>query len=62
MSTVAATWIMRVPVNIARIIIFVVAIAAIVILMFVTGLADDKAPPGSGGRVPVTHTGTDDSP
>ena len=48
--------------NIPRIIIFVVAIAAIVIVMFVTGLADDKAPPGSGGRVPVTHTGTNDSP
>jgi hypothetical protein len=30
--------------------------------MLVTGLADDKAPAGSGGRVPVTHTGTNDSP
>ena len=39
-----------------------VAVAAVVIVMLVTGLADDKAPPGSGGRVPVTHTGTDDSP
>jgi hypothetical protein len=40
----------------------VVAVAAILIVMFVTGLADDKAPTGSGGRVPVTHTGTNDSP
>jgi hypothetical protein len=53
---------MHVPANTARIIVFAAAVAAIVILMFVTGLADDKAPPGSGGRVPVTHTGTDDSP
>ena len=53
---------MHVPANTARIIIIVVAVAAIVILMFVTGLADDKAPPGSGGGVPVTHTGTNDSP
>ena len=48
---------MHVPANTARIIV-VVAVAAIVILMLATGLADDKAPPGSGGRVPVTHTGT----
>jgi hypothetical protein len=53
---------MQVPANTARIIVVVVAVAAIVILMFATGLADDKAPPGSGGRVPVTHTGTNDSP
>jgi hypothetical protein len=53
---------MRMPSNIARIIMVVVAVAAIVIVMSVTGLADDKAPPGSGGRVPVTHTGTNDSP
>jgi hypothetical protein len=53
---------MHVPANTARIVIFVVAVAAIVVVMFVTGLADDKAPPGSGGRVPVTHTGTNDSP
>jgi hypothetical protein len=44
------------PSNIARIIMVVVAVAAIVIVMFVTGIADDKAPPGSGGRVPVTQT------
>ena len=50
------------PANTVRSIIFVVAVAALVIVMFVTGLADDKAPRGSGGRVPVTHTGTNDSP
>jgi hypothetical protein len=50
------------PANTARIIIVVVVVGAIVTLMFVTGLADDKAPPGSGGRVPVTHTGTNNSP
>jgi hypothetical protein len=53
---------MHVPANIARIIIVVAAVAAVVIVMLVTGLADDKAPAGSGGRVPVTHTGTNDSP
>jgi hypothetical protein len=50
---------MRVKANAARII--VVAVAAIVTVMFVTGIADDRAPPGSGGRVPVTDTGTNDS-
>jgi hypothetical protein len=52
---------MRVSANIARIIIFVVAVAAVVIVMFVMGWADDKAPSGSKGRVPVTNTGTNDS-
>jgi hypothetical protein len=47
---------MRVPANAARIIIFVVAVAASVIVMFVTGWADDKAPPGSKGRATVTYT------
>jgi hypothetical protein len=41
---------MRVPANTARIIIVVVAVAAIVIVIFVTGLADDKAPPGQRGQ------------
>jgi hypothetical protein len=53
---------MRMPANTARIIIVVVVVGAIVTLMFVTGLADDKARPGSGGRVPVTDTATNDSP
>lgn len=44
--------------NGARIIIVVVAVAAIVILVFVTGWADDKARPGSTGRVPVTRPAT----
>jgi hypothetical protein len=51
---------MHVPANTVRIIIVVVAVAAVVIVMLVTGLADNKAPPGSAGRA-VTHTGTDDS-
>ena len=52
---------MRMPANTIRIVIFVVAVAAIVIVMFVTGWADDKASPGSGGRVPVPETGAGDS-
>jgi hypothetical protein len=62
MSTVASYRLMRVPANTVPIIIVVVAVAAIVTVMLVTGLADDKAPAGSGGRVPVTHTATNDSP
>lgn len=53
---------MRVPANTVRIIIVVVAVAAIVTVLLVTGLADDKAPAGSGGRMPVTDTATNDSP
>jgi hypothetical protein len=53
---------MRMPANTVRIIIVVAAVVAIAIVIFATGLADDQAPPGSGGRVPVTHTGTNDSP
>ena len=45
-----------------RVIITVVAIAAIVIVMFITGWADDRASPGSGGRVPVSHTSPGNSP
>lgn len=44
------------PTNTGQIIVFVVAVAAIVIVMFAAGWADDKAPSGSGGRVPVTQT------
>jgi hypothetical protein len=50
------------PANTVRLVIVVVAVAAIVTVIFVTGLADDRAPAGSGGRVPVTHTSTNDSP
>jgi hypothetical protein len=56
------SWTHAYAIHTARIIMVVVAVAAILIVMFVTGLADDKAPTGSGGRVPVTHTGTNDSP
>ncbi|HEX5619178.1 MAG TPA: hypothetical protein VFX51_12195 [Solirubrobacteraceae bacterium] len=37
----------------ARIAIFIVAVGAVVALMLVTGWADDRAEPGSRGRVPV---------
>jgi hypothetical protein len=46
--------------NTARFIIFLVAVGAVVVVMLVTGSADDKAEPGSSGRVPVT-TATPDS-
>lgn len=52
---------MRTPTNKNRIIFFAVAVAAVVIVLLVTGSADDKAEPGSGGRVPVTFPSTDDS-
>jgi hypothetical protein len=39
--------------NTARLLLFVVAVGAVVVVMFVTGWADDKAKPGSRGRVPV---------
>jgi hypothetical protein len=44
-----------------RILILVVAVAALAVLTFVTGWTDDKAPPGTGGRAPVTDTAPDDS-
>jgi hypothetical protein len=53
---------MRVPANTVPIIIVVVAVAAIVTVMLVTGLADDKAPAGTGGRMLVTDTATNDPP
>lgn len=37
-----------------RVLVFVVLVAAIVAVVFATGWADDKAGPGSRGRVPVT--------
>jgi hypothetical protein len=51
---------MHPPAHITRVIIFAVAVAAVVIVLLVTGSADDKASPGSGGRVPVTATPADD--
>jgi hypothetical protein len=42
-------------------IVFLVAIVAIVVVILVTGWADDRAEPGSSGRVPVaTATPTPD--
>jgi hypothetical protein len=49
-------------VNTTRIIIFAVTVAAIVVLIVVTGWGDDKAERGSGGRVPVTSPAQDDPP
>jgi hypothetical protein len=51
---------MRLPSNITRAITFAVAVASVVVVLVLTGGADDKAEPGSGGRVPVTATGADD--
>jgi hypothetical protein len=51
-----------VRVDTTRIIILAVTVAAIVIVILVTGWADDKAERGSGGRVPVTSPAQDDSP
>jgi hypothetical protein len=45
-----------------RIIILLVTVTVIVIVILASGWADDKAQPGSGGRVPVTYPGPDDSP
>ena len=45
----------------ARIVVLLVAVGAIVVVLLVTGLADKKAEPGSGGRVPVP-TATPTSP
>jgi hypothetical protein len=45
--------------NTVRIIILLVAACAVVVAMLVTGWADDKAKPGSGGRVPVPTVTTD---
>jgi hypothetical protein len=45
--------------NIAGLVVVVAAVAAIAVVMFATGWADDKAPPGSGGRGgPVSVTST----
>jgi hypothetical protein len=44
---------MRARSNITRIIVVLVVVAAILVVMFVTGWADNKADPGSRGRAPV---------
>ena len=45
--------------NIARLAIVTVAVAAVVIVMVVTGWADDKPSPDTRGRVPITQTVTE---
>jgi hypothetical protein len=50
---------MRKDSNIIAILVLVAAVAAIAVVMFATGWANDKAPPGSGSRVgtvPVSST------
>jgi hypothetical protein len=37
----------------ARIVLLVLVVAAIVVVLLATGSLDDRAEPGSGGRVPV---------
>ena len=44
------------PRGAVKLLILLVVVTAIVVLMLATGWADDKAPPGSKGRVPVTAT------
>jgi hypothetical protein len=44
------------PVNRAAIIALVVAITALLAIVFIAGWADDKAPPESQGRGTVTQT------
>ena len=46
--------------NMARAILAVVAVAIVVILLLVSGWADDKARPGSTGRSPVAPATNDD--
>jgi hypothetical protein len=48
--------------NSARVIAVLVVVAAIVVLVFVSGWADDSAPAGSKGRVPVTRPATNATP
>jgi hypothetical protein len=45
--------------DMARIALFVVVVAAIVVGMFATGLAGNKAEPGGGGRVPIPTAAPD---
>jgi hypothetical protein len=46
--------------NMVRVILAVVAVAIVVILLFVSGWADDKARPGSTGRGRVAPATNDD--
>jgi hypothetical protein len=42
----------------ARIAIVIIALGALIALLIATGVADERAKPGSGGRVPVPPTAT----
>jgi flagellar biosynthesis/type III secretory pathway M-ring protein FliF/YscJ len=42
----------------ARTLLAIAIVAAIVVVVFVSGWADDKAPPGSQGRAKVTAPAT----
>jgi hypothetical protein len=44
--------------DLARIAVLLVLLAVVVAVVLLTGWANDQAPPGSRGRVPVTHTST----
>jgi hypothetical protein len=52
----------EVPSNAARLIAVLVVVAAIVLLVLVSGWADDNAPAGSQGRAPVTRPATNATP
>ena len=41
-----------------RILIFLAVVAAILVVVFATGWADDKARPGTQGRTPVSTPAT----
>jgi lipopolysaccharide export system protein LptC len=45
-------------VSTTRVIIIVLAVAALVMVAFAAGWTDDKAKPGTTGRVPVTAPAT----
>ena len=42
------------PRSAVKLLILLAVVVAFVVLLLVTGWADDKAPPGTKGRVPVT--------
>ena len=40
----------------ARVLLVVLLVAAVLVVVFATGWADDRAKPGSTGRAPVSST------
>jgi hypothetical protein len=46
----------------ARVAIAVVVVVALAVAVVASGWLDDRAPPGSRGRVPVSSTATTSSP